>query len=770
MKNIHLYIALATAALLVGCNDGYDPAGTIRPSLTARFLHAGETTFDSPAPDAFSCEFSIESLNTPWKFGDVASWFTLTPAQGSSTSTITLSAEENKSADEARTAIFYLQSAVSDWSFNQALSVSQGKAVPTVTVDQSEFSLPGTGGSGTVTVTANCTWEATCSDSWITVQQDAAAGTFSFSATPNPDNSYRTTYIYVNYDGGYAYVTVKQAPSEITASETTLTFSNEASRYEISVTAEVDWTAVASDSWISVTPSEGTAGTTKVVIEAAPNSTVYSRYGYVTFNSGTYTKLQIELSQSGLSLSADDTLVFTSASSTQKLNIASNTSWSVLNAPTWVSISPASGEGNAAIDVTVADNPSVASRKGTITLGQPGIDLSYDVTVSQSGKYFETNATLLEFDDKGGIRTFEIKTDANWTSALSGDWFSATPASGKGNTTISVSATENNSTEERSGIIRYDFADESTSVNIHQLAKYLTIDNTTFEFSSKGGSHVVEFLTNDSWTATVAHDVEWLTLSQTSGEGSAKITITAADNPSVNVRSTSVIITPKNAQAVQILVTQRPRTLELSTRSVVFFAKGGTSDPVEVTTDGTFKVTSEGDWFSVNGPTGNTFTVTAAPNGEKEPRRGTLTVTLTDLAEGSLSVTIPVIQAGEGCSFVIDTYPDTDTNWLPVGGGSLTIQVTGYAADQNWDSKWASDFKVTVTGYSADQDWNRTNTSACHATVTVYGAEKNWNPALGSSGSFAGSSYGNDSEWNTSAGSAGTITSTSYGSDSNWNN
>ena len=744
MKRFLPYIIPACLVLLAACNDGYDPQGSIHPSLSARYLRASETTFESYSASAQSFNFSVESLNTPWRFGEAPAWITLDPAQGSASADVTLSTGENQSADAPRTGIFYLQSAASDWTYSQAMSVSQAAATPFITADITSVELPGTGGTATVTLESNYTWEATCSYDWITLGADPASGTLTITATANPDNYYRTAYVYV----GNVTIYVKQFPTEITSSQTTLACTNAASRYEVEISAEIDWEATTSDTWLDVQPARGDAGTSKVAVEVAPNEEVYSRTGYVYFKSGTTSKLQLTVNQDGLVISADPSLAFTSPPSTQKLNITSNTTWSVLNAPTWVSITPASGEGNAAIDVTVADNPSMTSRRGTITVGHPGLNLSYDVAVTQAGKYFDAGTSRLEFDADGGILTFDIKSDAAWTSVLSDDWFSATPLTGKGDARISVSATANNSTDERTGIIRYDFVEESAAVNIHQLAKYFTIDNSTFEFTSRGGSHTVDFSSNDSWTAAVAGNADWLTLSATSGKGSGTITITAADNPSVNVRSATVIITPANAQAVQRLVSQRLRTLELSARSVVFFAKGGTSAPVTVTTDGTFKVTQDGDWFTVNAPQDGSFTLTATPNSSKEARRGTITVALTDLTEGSLAITIPVIQGGQGCSFVIDTYPDQDTDWLPASDGSLTVTVTGYAADRNWNSTWNSGMTISVTGYTTDKDWNRTHSSACHATVTVYGAEKNWTPTTGSNGSFSSTAFGNENNWN----------------------
>lgn len=757
------------AMVLAACNDGYDPEGAFQPSLTARYLHADESSFASGTANAFTHTFNVESCNTPWVFGDVPSWIALTPASGSASASVSLSAEENLSADEARTAVFYLKANDASWNYSQAMSVSQARATAVITLDQTEINAPGGGGTFPVAVTSNCEWSVIYACDWLTVTPDTDGGAVTLSVAPNPSNSYRSTTVYVSGENTQASVEIKQSPSGVTASEGGVTFEKDASKYELTVTSDIAWIAETSDTWISVTPSEGAAGTTLVSVEAAPNESVNKRYGYVTFKSGDFTKLQIEVQQGGLTLSADASMSFGSTPSTQSLSISSNTFWAVLNAPGWVSVTPASGSGDAKINVTVADNPSVSSRTGTITLGQAGVNLKYDVKITQAGKYFDLSTTLLEFSDKGGILTVDIKSDASWTSEVSDDWFTSTPLSGTGNVRVSVSATENTSIYERTGLIRYDFAEESSTVNIHQQAKYLTIDNSTFEFTSKGGRHVIDFSTNDSWTAAVEHNVDWITLSQTSGDGSGSITITAKDNPSVNVRSTAVVITPKYAQAVRILITQLPRKLEVNARSVVFFAKGGTSAPVEVVTDGTFSVTGDADWFTVN-TQGSSFTVTATPNGSKESRRGSVTVALTDLSEGSLSVTLPVIQGGEGCSFVVNPYPDTDENWSPMNAGNLTVTVTGFSTDKDWDAKFSSAFSVSVTGYSTDKDWNRQDNTSCHATVTLYGAEKDWNPSTGSSGTFTAGSYSSDSTWGVAPGSSASISTTPFGQDSDWNN
>lgn len=144
MKKSILYIIQIIAILgLTGCQDDFDTNGNLEPSLSVHWLRPSQTNFDSYLPSAFSETFSIESIETPWKFSDVAEWISLTPSSGSASASVTLSVQENKSAINPRTAIFYLQSNDSDWTYSRAMSVSQAKATPTLSVNETSLSFRG---------------------------------------------------------------------------------------------------------------------------------------------------------------------------------------------------------------------------------------------------------------------------------------------------------------------------------------------------------------------------------------------------------------------------------------------------------------------------------------------------------------------------------------------------------------------------------------------------------------------------------------------------
>lgn len=746
---IYNFILLNILLILGGCSDEFDMNGNLEPSLSAHYLNPSRVNFDHYTYTAFSENFKVESYETSWKFSGVADWFSLSPMTGNATSNVTLDVQENDDANNARTAIFYLQSTVEDWNYNRALSVSQGKATANLSVDKTSLSFGGATETQSITVTGNCTWTASCSDSWVNIISDVSSGILKVSVESNPLSTYRSSTIYVRYgDNKTITISISQAPASISVSDYTLQFENVASKANISIESETPWNATVSDSWISVNPDKGDAGKSTTSIEVTPNTSVSQRTGRVLIRTGNSERIQISVIQKGIYIETEQSSIsFGSKVESKTLGIKSNTSWTVTSKPNWISLSKESGEGNGNVTLTSTDNPNTSSRSGEIIIGQPGLSIQAKVKITQEGKSLSTDATLLEFSDKAGQMNFNLTADTKWSSTNSATWFSSTPMTGDGNATITVSVEENITVEERTGTILYTYADKSTNVNVHQLAKYMTIDNEAFDFDSKGGSHTIEVLTNDEWTAEIEHNVSWLKLSKSSGIGNAKITLTAEDNPSVNVRSTTLIINSKYSQSVRILVSQKPRYLTVSSESILFFANGGTSEVVKINTDGSYDIKSDASWFTINKGTDNTFTVYATKNSSNEMRSGKITISLTDLKEGSLSLELSVMQAGEGGSFILSGFNE-DEDWNYVGNGSLTVTITGYTTDKNWNDNFGGTLTVTVTGFSSDNDWNINDRTSGRVSINLYGADQDWNTPSTSHGNLSKSNYQNDNNRN----------------------
>lgn len=757
-RNSLIYIISALFGILLcgGCQDDYVENGKMQPSLTFHYLSAGWT---EATVDYSRQQYPVEvySFETPWKFsiGEDLNWLDASPMSGNETLTAELMIEENKSGVGARTALFYLESNDSDWSFSQAMSLTQYEAPAMLSVDCESFGLGAMSQRHIVKVTANCSWEATSNaESWLTVDsQNTATGELTFHVSENLQSYSRSGSIMITYgsNGGKRLsINVTQLPaSTINVSEATLYFENTASKYEVEVTSEVSWGVKTADSWISVDSPSGEAGKSVVSIEVAPNTSVSERTGSVYFMIGGTTSFTLDIVQAGLYIKSDIySLDFGASPQSQDLEITSNTGWEVLSAPEWISFDKRSGAGNDVLRVSTAENPNSFPRSGDIKIGQTGLNITCNIHVLQHGKTMSVDSDFLTFSPRGGTQTFTLTSDGEWFASHVVDWFTVTPSSGKETQVITVEASPNTENYEREGRIEFMLDQLSTFVTVHQQALFLAVVSDAYEFASVGGTNIIEISSNDAWTARVENGVDWLTLSDTSGDGDGLITMKVAENNSVNKRSTTVIIETEHAQSFRIMVSQMPRQLKLSAQSVLFFSSGGISSPVEVFSECPYSISKEGAWFSVTeNKEDNTFTVKAEANPGKDLRRGTITVTALNLMEGTLSLTMDVIQTVEGFTFIKNPYQH-DVDWSKLGDGKLSLSIKGYSSDYNWSDIGGGKITVGITGYTTDHDWNKGDSFNINATVTGYDDDHNWNSDVNSKGKFSVETYGNESDWN----------------------
>ena len=78
---------------------------------------------------------------------------------------------------------------------------------------------------------------------------------------------------------------------------------------------------------------------------------------------------------------------------------------------------------------------------------------------------------------------------------------------------------------------------------------------------------------------------------------------------------------------------------------------------------------------------------------------------MTDLTEGSLTLTLTVTQFAPGGNFSREDYTD-DNLWDATYNSVFSISVIGYASDENWDEKDHHGITVTIVGYTEDENWD----------------------------------------------------------------
>ena len=238
-------------------------------------------------------------------------------------------------------------------------------------------------------------------------------------------------------------------------SKTSIDFEYVGAEASFSVNSNYKWTVSKDASWINVSPLNGlNDGTVTVIAESNPNTT--PRSATITVSNGIpeVSAQTINVTQealpSDLKLSTS-TLNFINSGEQKTFSITSNISWSVSSdASSWLTLSQTSGSNNATVTVTAT--AAASQRTAKITVSGGGITQTIDVT--QEGTSFSVSASSMSFISSGEQKSFVISSNTSWTvSSNASSWLTISPTSGSNNGTITVTASSNTSTSEKTAAI-----------------------------------------------------------------------------------------------------------------------------------------------------------------------------------------------------------------------------------------------------------------------------------------------------------------------------
>ena len=265
-----------------------------------------------------------------------------------------------------------------------------------------------------------------------------------------------------------------------------------------------------------------------------------------------------------LSVSANTLMIGASAGSTKTFDITSNIGWTTASSQSWLTLSSASGLGNATITLTATANLSQAARTAIITVSGTGVS-TRTITVTQDAATpvltVSTN-TLSIGALAGSTKTFDITSNISWITASGQNWLTLSSASGSGNATITLTATANLTQAARTATITVSgtgVAARTITVTQDAASPVLTVSTNTLSIGAPDGStKTFDITSNISWTT--ASGQSWLTLSSASGSGNATITLTASANPTIISRMATVTITGSGVSTQTITVIQEGTT------------------------------------------------------------------------------------------------------------------------------------------------------------------------------------------------------------------
>ena len=239
------------------------------------------------------------------------------------------------------------------------------------------------------------------------------------------------------------------------------------------------------------------------------------------------------------------------------LTLAQSVQWTAQSNASWIQItSGTAGAGSATIEFTVAANPAVTSRSGTITVA------GKTLTVVQEGLWADVSTDDTSFGVESDYGTLYVETEGGgtWTASANVDWIHLFDTSGTGTTPVMFVVDDyTTTTASRSGTITI----AGKKIIITQQGYELSIDPQVAEVGSNAGAGQfgVSAPIDAVWEAI--SDCSWITIiGARTGIGDGVIQYTIADNQTGETRTGRIIIAGK-----AYTITQKT-TLPVTTKAI----------------------------------------------------------------------------------------------------------------------------------------------------------------------------------------------------------
>lgn len=303
----------------------------------------------------------------------------------------------------------------------------------------------------------------------------------------------------------------------------------------VTLSGSGSWEATTDATWIHLLTTSGTVGTSPFAYTVDANPTADTRIGTIDISGMPHT-----VTQKGVPATLDtNSASFNEAGgqTTVGVTVATGVSWSVKNAPDWVTVAPETATGSATVTLTIAPYTGRENRTAELAIaGQP-------FTVTQTGVAATLSPTQATADMNSTIISVTVTADAEttWRAETDAAWLSFLPsAEGQGPGTLLVVVASNPSVKERQGIVSVGGATLTvTQAGTQQYSLVLAPETGTV--APTGGDGTVEVVATQDleWTAATQQS-EWLTVNQTEGAGSGQVTYHAAPNPETEARTGTI--------------------------------------------------------------------------------------------------------------------------------------------------------------------------------------------------------------------------------------
>ena len=260
--------------------------------------------------------------------------------------------------------------------------------------------------SVTFNVTCNTEWVADGNKTWIQTSPAGGSGnsTVTVTVNRNEDGDARTGAVEVMAGKTLEEVMSRKNIKKINVSqgktirlllsETLVRLDDQAT---LTIIADEDWTidAATLPDWLNVTPMNGSAGETTVLIFAASINGTDIRIGEITVKTATRSAACSVWQEENKFYFSSDSVYLSDKGHARLFRITSSAQWNVTG-DNWIQVNIRSGAGSQLLKISAAsENNSGVERKGKLVFSTGGASKEIDVVQGYTGNYWDDGNLLV---------------------------------------------------------------------------------------------------------------------------------------------------------------------------------------------------------------------------------------------------------------------------------------------------------------------------------------------------------------------------------------
>jgi len=528
---------------------------TVTQAGTSPTLTVTPSTQNVTAP-AGTTNFTVTS-NSAWTVVSDAAWCTVTPS-GTGNGTIAANYTLNTLLTSRTANITVTAPGLTP----VVVTVVQSAGSPTLSVTPPNQNVSAAAGNTSFTVASNSAWTVSSNAAWCTVTPSGSGnGTILANYSANTIISSRVATITVTVAGlTPVTVTVTQSGSAPTLS---VTPSNQnvtapSGNTSFTVTSNSAWTTTSNATWCTVTPSGTGNGT--IAATYMENTALANRVANITVTVAGLTPVVVTVTQAGAAptlIVTPDNINVAPPAGSANYTVISNSPWTATCNTFWCNVTP-SGNGNATLNATFAENLSLDQRITYIAIAAPGV-ANANVTLTQAGAspFLVVNPHSQTVGYPAGVSNFSVSSNMPWTATSDASWCTVTP-SGNGSANLTATYTENTFAAVRSvniTIAATGIVPIVVTITQNAPAATLTITPSSQTVTYLSGNTSFNITSNTNWSCT--SDAPWCTVTS-SGSGSGAITATYQQNLTPVIRTANIQVNATGLNPVTVQVVQLP--------------------------------------------------------------------------------------------------------------------------------------------------------------------------------------------------------------------